>query len=66
MFEEARLYRPMAGKVYKMYPIETIRGCPYTCTFCNSPSNNVEYKNETGSRFHRKKSIKRLEKELDF
>ena len=25
-FEENRLYRPMAGKVYKMIPIETIRG----------------------------------------
>ena len=37
LFEEARLYRPMAGKVYKMYPVETIRGCPYTCKFCNSP-----------------------------
>ena len=37
LFEENRLYRPMSGKVYKMYPVETIRGCPYTCKFCNSP-----------------------------
>ena len=66
IFEDDRFYRPMRGKVYRMFPVETHRGCPYTCTFCNSPSNNVVYKNETSSKFHRKKSIKRLEKELDF
>jgi radical SAM superfamily enzyme YgiQ (UPF0313 family) len=33
LFEEQRLYRPMAGKWYKMMPVETIRGCPYKCTF---------------------------------
>jgi len=37
LFEENRLYRPMAGRIYKMMPIETIRGCPFTCRFCNSP-----------------------------
>ena len=44
LFEEARLYRPMAGRVYKMFPVETIRGCPYTCTFCNSPDQMALYK----------------------
>ena len=43
-FEENRLYRPMAGKVYKMIPIETIRGCPFTCRFCNSPDHMAFYK----------------------
>ena len=38
MFEEARFYRPMAGKVFKMFPVETHRGCPYGCAFCNSPA----------------------------
>tara|TARA_E500000178_G_scaffold349082_1_gene405353 strand:- start:72 stop:1658 length:1587 start_codon:yes stop_codon:yes gene_type:complete len=66
LFEKGSLYRPMQGKIWRAVGLETQRGCPYTCTFCNSPSNNVEYKAETGSRFHRKKSIKRLEKELDF
>src|SRR5881409_2236255 len=41
IFEENRIYRPMAGKVYRMIPIETHRGCPYTCTYCNSPSQVV-------------------------
>jgi anaerobic magnesium-protoporphyrin IX monomethyl ester cyclase len=66
LFEEGSLYRPMQGKIWRAVGLETQRGCPYTCTFCNSPSNNVEYKFETGGRFHRKKSIERLRKELDF
>ena len=44
LFEEARLYRPMTGKVYKMLPVETIRGCPFTCRFCNSPDQMKLYK----------------------
>lgn len=66
LFEEGSIYRPMQGKIWKAVGLETQRGCPYTCTFCNSPSNNVVYKNETSARFHRKKSMKRLQKELDF
>jgi len=66
LFEPGSLYRPMQGKIWRAVGFETQRGCPYTCTFCNSPSNNVEYKAETGGKFHRKKSIKRMKKELDF
>ena len=64
LFEEQSLFRPMQGKIYKTIGIETQRGCPYTCTYCNSPSNNVVYKKETGSIFYRKKSLKILEQEL--
>ena len=66
LFESGSLYRPMQGKIWRAVGFETQRGCPYTCTFCNSPSNNVEYKAETGGKFHRKKSIARMKKELDF
>ena len=66
LFEKGSLYRPMQGEIWRAVGLETQRGCPYTCTFCNSPSNNVEYKAETGGRFHRKKSMSRLKKELDF
>ena len=66
LFESGSLYRPMQGEIWRAVGLETQRGCPYTCTFCNSPSNNVEYKAETGGKFHRKKSITRLKKELDF
>ena len=66
LFEKGSIYRPMQGKIYRAVGLETQRGCPYTCTFCNSPSNNVIYKAETNKIFHRKKSIKRMKVELDY
>ena len=65
LFEEKRLYRPMAGKVYKMIPIETIRGCPFTCRFCNSPDQMALYKG-IGANFYRKKRMELVYKELKF
>jgi anaerobic magnesium-protoporphyrin IX monomethyl ester cyclase len=66
LFEDARLYRPMSGQIYRMLPIETIRGCPYTCRFCNSPSQMSFYKTETNGGFFRKKSIDLVYKELKY
>ena len=66
IFEDARLYRPMSGKVYRMLPIETMRGCPYTCRFCNSPSQMSFYKSEAGGGFFRKKSVELVYKELKY
>jgi radical SAM superfamily enzyme YgiQ (UPF0313 family) len=66
LFDPGSLYRPMSGGVYRTVGVETQRGCPYTCTFCNSPGNNVIYKEETSKIFHRKKSIKRMKEEFDF
>ena len=66
IFEEQSLYRPMQGRVYKTIGVETQRGCPYKCTFCNSPSNNLIYKAESGSVFYRKKSVERVRAELEF
>ena len=56
LFEEQRLQRPMAGKWYKMMPVETIRGCPYKCAFCNSPDQTTLYNDQTDSNFFRKKA----------
>ena len=66
LFEEGSLYRPMQGKIWRAVGLETQRGCPYTCTYCNSPANNIIYKNEVSKIFYRKKSMPRLKKELDF
>jgi len=65
LFEENRLYRPMAGQVYKMLPIETIRGCPFTCRFCNSPDQMRLYKG-IGANFYRKKKMDLVYKELKY
>ena len=60
VFEESRFYRAMAGKVYRMLPVETHRGCPCKCSFCNSPIQDKKYKEETGRSYFRKKSIKNV------
>ena len=65
LFEENRLYRPMAGRIYKMMPIETIRGCPFTCRFCNSPDQMQLYKG-LGLNFYRKKKMDLVYKELKY
>lgn len=62
-FEESRFYRPMQGQVWRMFPIETHRGCPYTCGYCNSPSQNIIYA-ETSQKFFRKKRIDLVREEL--
>jgi radical SAM superfamily enzyme YgiQ (UPF0313 family) len=66
LFEEQSIYRPMQGKVWRAVGMETQRGCPYTCAYCNSPSNNIVYKQETSSKFYRKKSIERMKQEFEF
>ena len=66
LFEEARLYRPMSGRIYKMFPIETHRGCPFSCTFCNSPDQMKLYEKEAGGGFFRKKSMAIVHKELKY
>ena len=66
IFEEARFYRPMGGKVYRMFPVETFRGCPYKCSFCNSPSQEAMYREETGESYIRRKSFGNMRKELLF
>ena len=46
LFDEKRFYRPMGGRIFKTIPIETYRGCPYKCTFCNSPMHNTKVKDD--------------------
>ena len=63
LFGEKRFYRPMGGKIRRLLPVETHRGCPYTCSFCNSPSQNRLY-SERG-KFFRKKSINLIKEEIE-
>ena len=66
IFREGRFYRPMQGKVWRMLPLETHRGCPFTCTYCNSPSQQQLYREETGTLFFRKKRIDRIREEIAY
>lgn len=65
LFDESRFYRPMGGRIFKTVPVETYRGCPFTCTYCNSPMQNVLAKEEgLGKNYLRKKSVENLRREL--
>ena len=66
VFHKARFLRPMAGRVYRTVPVETNRGCPYSCTFCNSPTTAKLYRDCGGGVFFRKKTIERIQEELRF
>jgi len=66
IFEENRYYRPMAGKVWKLFPVETSRGCPYHCTFCNSPSQKKLYQKYLHKNYFRRKTVDYIDKELKY
>jgi len=68
IFGEKRFYRPMGGKVRRLLPVETHRGCPYRCSFCNSPAQNRLYGSGDftagSSLFFRKKSLDLVKQEI--
>ncbi|MBI2626198.1 MAG: radical SAM protein [Candidatus Nealsonbacteria bacterium] len=66
LFEKVRFYRPMGGKILKTIPLETARGCPYQCTFCDSPMWSKIYRDSKGEIFLRRKSIGRLMEEIRY
>ena len=66
IYEPELFYTPMQGKVWRIVGFETQRGCPYTCTYCNSPSNNYTYRKENAGNFYRKKSVENLKTEMDY
>jgi anaerobic magnesium-protoporphyrin IX monomethyl ester cyclase len=68
LFGEKRFYRPMGGKIRRLLPVETHRGCPYTCSFCNSPGQNRLYGDGDflkGMSFFRKKSMDLVKTEIE-
>ena len=66
-FENKRWQRPMGGQhFYRAVSMETYRGCPYKCTYCNSPmSREISTKLDLGN-FMRRKDAKQIEKDLKF
>jgi len=64
LIDDRRFYRPMGGRVFRTMPIETYRGCPFTCTFCNSPMQTSQSKSSGQGNFLRRKGITELRDEL--
>jgi len=64
LFDEKRFYRPMGGRIFKTIPLETYRGCPFQCTYCNSPM-RLEFSRENKSgNFLRRKPMDILKNEI--
>lgn len=63
LFEDERFLRPMGGRIHRAFPIETYRGCPHCCTYCNSPMHNRIAKDH-GRRYLRRRSIAGVRKEM--
>lgn len=66
-YENRRWTRPMGGRVFKRaVSMETYRGCPYQCTYCNSPGTRDTAKTLDLGNFMRRKSISVIEKEINY
>jgi anaerobic magnesium-protoporphyrin IX monomethyl ester cyclase len=64
-FEVKRWNRPMGGQTFNAaVSLETYRGCPYNCTYCNSPNTrNIANVLEIGN-YIRRKDASIVEREL--
>jgi len=65
LFDERRFLRPLGAKIWKAMPIETYRGCPYKCAFCNSPTQVFIAKQKNQGRYTRRKTMDTLRRELE-
>ena len=64
-FKGQRWNRPMGGRLFKRaVSMETYRGCPYNCSYCNSPfTRNFSKINNSGN-YMRRKSADIVERDL--
>ena len=65
LFDDRRFLRPLGAKIWKAMPLETYRGCPYTCTFCNSPAQVVIAKENDQGNYLRRKRMDNLQREME-
>jgi hypothetical protein len=64
-FADYRWQRPMGGKIFRRaVSMETYRGCPYNCTYCNSPNTRNFSKAAGTGNFMRRKCVKTIERDL--
>lgn len=64
LFDPKRFMRPMGGRMFRMAPVESYRGCPYDCTYCNSPAVRIFAKDAGLGNFLRRKMISGFRDEL--
>lgn len=61
LFHKDRFLRPIGGRIVRAIQLETYRGCPYSCTFCNSPMTR-----KMDKRYLRRKTVEQIRLELDY
>lgn len=64
LFDPGRFYKPMKGRLMRMASVETARGCPYKCSFCNSPGQVKLYRGAGAGEFFRLKRVENVHREL--
>jgi radical SAM superfamily enzyme YgiQ (UPF0313 family) len=66
LFDNSRFYftTKSQGRLLNSGSVETARGCPYRCSFCNSPSQVDLYNSTNAGYFFRLKSVQRVYEEL--
>jgi len=65
LFDERRFLRPLGARIWKAVPLETSRGCPYMCTYCNSPvQRKLSTDNKRGN-YLRRKTPESLRREIE-
>ena len=64
IFQSERIYRPMAGDIYRMVPVEFSRGCVYKCTYCSAPAFESTFKAE--GKWLRDKPMAQIFKEMEY
>jgi radical SAM superfamily enzyme YgiQ (UPF0313 family) len=65
LFDERRFYRPLGARIWKAVPLETYRGCPFTCTFCNSPTQVALAKEHGQGHFLRRNTMDALRRKIE-
>jgi radical SAM superfamily enzyme YgiQ (UPF0313 family) len=66
-YEDKRWQRPMGGKhFYRAVSMETYRGCPYKCTYCNSPGTRELAKKFDLGNYMRRKDADTIKRDLDY
>jgi radical SAM superfamily enzyme YgiQ (UPF0313 family) len=63
IFDDDIFYRPMQGKIWRMLPVTTIRGCPYKCAYCNAPS-TMDLHKDSGYKYLRKQRADLVHREI--
>lgn len=63
IFQPERIFRPMAGEIYRMVPVEFSRGCVYKCTYCSAPAFDQTFKEQ--GKWLRDKPMSQIFNEID-